>query len=160
MSAIENARYYGKLSDTLKFKEYLRKALDTATEEEVFRADSICDIMTHLISEYKGIPCGGLKEHYDQWFEILVSAAYLYSHYDTGLSKYEFLVKPRERTENIATEVGLTPTEAEYMFQAVESTAGFYGPQKWKAPADTPSEMLVLSIFLLDNWDKLKEHAE
>lgn len=158
MLTIEKARYYNGLSDTMKYKAYLKEALKVAKEEEIIRADEICDIMAHLISEYKGIPCAGLKEHYDQWFEILVTAAYLYSSYFEENYRYLSIVKPREDTEHIAKEVGLTPVETEYIFQAVESTQGFYGPQKWKTAADTPSEMLVLAIYLYNNWDNLKKH--
>lgn len=160
MLTIEKARYYNGLSDTMKYKAYLKEALKDAKEEEIMRADEICDIMAHLISEYKGIPCAGLKEHYDQWFEILVSAAYLYSSYFDSNYRYLSIVKPREETEDIAKNVGLTSTEIEYMFQAVESSQGFYGPQKWKTAADTPSEMLVLAIYLYNNGDRLRNHLD
>lgn len=158
MLEIEKARYYNGLSDTMKYKAYLKEALKDAKEEVITRADEICDIMAHLISEYKGIPCAGLKEHYDQWFEILITAAYLYSSYFDRESRYLSVVKPREETEELAKEIGLTPTETEYIFQAVESTQGFYGPQKWKTAADTPSEMLVLAIYLYNNWNSLRKH--
>lgn len=150
-------RYYKKMSDTLKYKAYLGKALSKVRKEEIIAADEICDIMAHLISGYKGIPCAGLKEHYDQWFEILVSAAYLYSHFYDDSYKYTSVVRAREDTENIAKEAGLAPVESEYIFQAVESALGFYGPQKWKTVPDSPSEMLVLAIYLYDNWKTLKE---
>ena len=158
MLEIEKARYYNGLSDTMKYKAYLKEALKEAKRKEIMRADEICDIMAHLISEYKGIPCAGLKEHYDQWFEILVTAAYLYSSFFEENYRYISIVRPREDTEHIAKKVGLTPVEIEYIFQAVESTQGFYGPQKWKTAADTPSEMLVLAIYLYNNGDSLRNH--
>ena len=69
-------------------------------------------------------------------------------------------MKSREYTYKYSLESGLKPVELEYVYQAVESARGFNGPQKWKPIADSPSEMLVLAIFLDKIGDKLYKAAD
>lgn len=165
--SIEYGRFYLKMSGELGYKKYLRTFFAKIGELEgekgddiIFRADHICDIMTNLISSYKGIPCGGEKPHYDQWYEVLVAAAYIYCAIYNEENPFTSLVKAREYTYKYNLESGLKSVELEYVFQAVESMRGFNGPQKWKPIADSPSEMLVLAVFLEKTGDKLFKPAD
>lgn len=164
---VEYGRYYNKMSEGLGYKGYLRtffskiSGLGEKTDDDtIIRADRICDVMTNLISEYKGIPCGGAKPHYDQWYEVLITAAYIYCAIYNEENPFTSLVKAREYTYKYRLESGLKPVELEYVYQAVESARGFNGPQKWKPIADSPSEMLVLAIFLEKKGEKLYKAAD
>ena len=102
---IEYGRYYNKMSEGLGYKGYLRTffskiiGLGEKTDDDtILRADRICDVMTNLISEYKGIPCGGQKPHYDQWYEVLITAAYIYCAIYNEENPFTSLVKAREYT--------------------------------------------------------------
>lgn len=164
---VEYGRYYNKMCEGLGYKGYLRNFFskisgfgEKTDDDTIIRADRICDVMTNLISEYKGIPCGGQKAHYDQWYEVLITAAYIYCAIYNEENPFTSLVKAREYTYKYSLESGLKPVELEYVYQAVESARGFNGPQKWKPIADSPSEMLVLAIFLDKIGDKLYKAAD
>lgn len=164
---VEDGRYYNRMGEALGYKAYLKNFYAKINELEgkgssdtVFRADRIADIMTNLISEYKGIPCGGEKPHYDQWYEVLLSAIYIYCLIYNEENPFTSLVRAREYTYKYHLESGLKPIELEYVFQAVESLRGFNGPQKWKPIADSPSEMLVLAVFLENKGSKLYKPAD
>lgn len=173
---IEKGRYFKKMSPTFKYKDYLlavfnkiestEKIDDLLTNDivkenliRVQKADKIIDLMTKLIAEYKGVPCGK-RDNYDQWYEILVTAAYLYSLFHEEKQKIVSLVYAREYTRDTAAEIGVRTNDLEFIFQAVEASMGFFGPQKWKPSIDTPGEMLTLAIYLIENKDRLEEEMD
>lgn len=171
--AIESGRYYKKLNPANNFEKYLYSVFKKDYEEAnklgasfydedcaaVEKADRIIDIMTNLISGYKGIPCGR-SEHYDKWYEVLITAVYLYSYFYNEDEKILSVVFPRQYTQMLGEDAGVYKGDLEYIFQAVESANNFYGPQKWKAPADTPNEMLALAVFIYNNKSELFSHAD
>ena len=171
--AIESGRYYKKLNPDFHFDKYLYRGVnkDNAEAEKleahfydgdcaaVDKADKIIDIMTNLISGYKGIPCGR-SEHYDKWYEVLVTAVYLYAYFYNEAEPILSVVYPRQYTQKLGEEAGVYKGDLEYIFQAVESANNFHGPQKWKAPADTPNEMLALAVFIYNNINTLLSPAD
>lgn len=123
----------------------------------VFKADRICDIMNSLIVGYKGLNIKDTVGNFAPWYEVLMLATFMYSAVYDKDNKYSSLFLARDKYEERAKELGIMGQEQEFIFQAVESAHGVYGPVKLKPMADSPHEMFVLAIWLFENhfsWDK------
>lgn len=172
---IENGRYYKKMNPNFRYKNYLYEVfnkneaerLDDIVSRDIIkgnvlrveRADKIIDVMSTLISEYKGVPCKQ-EDHYQQWYEVLITAAYLYSlFYDANVNQIS-LFFPRQYTEDSGKKAGLKSKDLEYIFEAVEACNGFNGPQRCRPSIDTPGEMLTLAIFILDKGNNLYQEMD
>lgn len=124
------------------------------------KADETILTLQSLIVGYNSLD---VKEgdHYKQWFDLLITASYLYEIFIGKTSKtlkevkYSDLFKPRDLTEKIADKHGISKETQEFLYQTVESAMGSNGPGKLKAAAGTPSECFALALFIRDNYSTL-----
>lgn len=123
--------------------------LDKETlDDKLWATDRICTIMEILISRYKALQVVDAGGRYPEWFEVMILAALMYNIEYDETAKYSSLYKPREKYEKIATELGITTSKQEMIFQIVESANGMWGPVKMKPMPDSPQEMFVLAIWI------------
>ena len=158
MAMIENSKYFGKIAEE-NYKKYLTLVDNSVVnadivgssglEEKISQADEIIAMTKLLIEKYKGIPVEQ-GDYFAKWFSVLVTAAYIRCICFDKESPFVSLMYAREFTSGLAAKAKVPENELEFILQAVESTLGVNGPQKLKAPADTPGEMLVLAIMLVE----------
>lgn len=128
--------------------------------EICMRADETILALKALIVKYNALDIRE-GEHYKQWFDLLITASYLYEIFSGKAKKtvkdikYSDLFKPRDLTEKIAGKHGLSKETQEFLYQTVESAMGANGPGKLKAAAGTPSECFALALFIRDNYASL-----
>lgn len=164
MALIEKSKYFDKIAED-NYKKYLMLVSESddvainiynvyssgnlTLDKKLNKADEVITMMKLLVEKYKGIPVEQ-GECFTKWFSVLVTAAYIrYMCFDKE-KPFVSLMYAREFTSGLAAKAKVPDNELEFILQAVESTLGVNGPQKLKAPADTPGEMLVLAILLIE----------
>lgn len=157
MTKIENAQFFKHINGEMRYAKYLtlvcamlEEKNDDQLEAKLEKADKVIDTMTKLVHGYKALPTvnGDITQ---KWFEVLITAAYLYGMLYDHEEKYLSLMAARQYTKPIADAVGIPVHEQEYIFEGYESVAGALGPQKLKTQHDTPGEMLALAVFIVEN---------
>lgn len=141
-------------SSRYKFMEELIPDFD---ECEIYRAETICAIMFHILAEHKNSPAyiPGIKE-ISPVFEVLTVAAFLYSHYYDEERPYSSLFEARENILPKLRNYGIDPQNLYNVFEVVECAHGYAGPRQLAPKVDTPSEVFALSVYLFNKkWNDL-----
>lgn len=163
MAIIEKSSIFGKIAEE-NYKNYLKLICEknvtiglwnsdgeNILENKIKEAEKAIRAMKLLIENYKGLPVEQ-DGCYAKWFTVLAVAAYVRFIYFNKKQPFVSLMYAREFTASLAKEAKVPDNEFEFVMQAVESSLGVSGPQKLKAPADTPGEMLVLAVMLVENF--------